>query len=67
MNAFLVYAFMFSGGSVIGWGLEVVFRKFFSASNPEHRWINPGFLNGPYLPLYGFGLCALYTLSLIHI
>ena len=66
MNAFLVYAFMFSGGSVIGWGLEVVFRKFFSASNPEHRWINPGFLNGPYLPLYGFGLCALYTMTMLE-
>ncbi len=66
MNIFLIYAFMFSGGSVIGWALEVVFRKFFSNSNPEHKWINPGFLNGPYLPLYGFGLCALYTMTMLE-
>lgn len=25
--------------------------------------INPGFLNGPYLPLYGFGLCIMFILS----
>ena len=55
MNIFLIYAFMFSGGSVIGWALEVVFRKFFSNSNPEHKWINPGFLNG-----WIWALCALY-------
>ena len=65
MSLFLVYAFMFSVGSVMGWGLEVLFRKFFSAANPGHKWINPGFLNGPYLPLYGFGLCALYTMTML--
>ena len=63
MNRFLVLAFIFFVGSLAGWGLEVVFRKFFSGSNPEHRWINPGFLVGPYLPLYGFGLCTLYLLA----
>ena len=63
MNEFLVLAFIFFVGSLAGWCLEVVFRKFFSGSNPEHRWINPGFLVGPYLPLYGFGLCTLYLLA----
>ena len=29
------------------------------------KWINPGFLTGPYLPIYGFGLCMLFGLSLI--
>lgn len=43
--------------------MEVVFRRFFSAK----RWINPGFLTGPYLPLYGFGLVGLYLICLIPI
>ena len=50
-------------GSLIGWGIEVLFRKFFSGSNPQHKWINPGFLTGPYLPLYGFGLALLYLIA----
>lgn len=63
MGMFLILAFLFFIGSVIGWAIEVVFRRFISKSNPERRWINPGFLIGPYLPLYGFGLCTLYLLS----
>ena len=63
MSAFLILAYLFFLGSLLGWGLEVLFRKFFSASNPEHRWINPGFCVGPYVPLYGFGLCILYLLA----
>lgn len=46
-----------------GWALEVFYRRFFSSSNPERKWINPGFLTGPCLPLYGFSLCALYLLA----
>lgn len=38
-------------------------RKFFSRTNPEHRWINPGFCIGPYVPLYGFGLCVMYLIA----
>lgn len=41
---------------MLGYAIEVVFRRFFSA----HRWTNPGFLYGPFLPLYGFGLLFLY-------
>ena len=63
MSIFLILAFLFSVGSVLGWGLEVLFRHRFSSSNPEHRWINPGFCTGPYLPLYGSGLCALYLIA----
>ena len=65
MNLFLTLAFLFFIGSVFGWVLELFFRKFFSSSNPEHKWINPGFCTGPYLPIYGFGLCALYLLARI--
>jgi len=60
---FLSLAYLFFIGSVLGWCLELVFRKFFSSSNPEHKWINPGFCVGPYVPLYGFGLCILYLLA----
>lgn len=63
MNAFLIFAFLFFVGSIAGWCMEVVFRRFFSRANPERKWINPGFLVGPYLPLYGFSLCVLYALA----
>jgi len=63
MSAFLILAFLFFIGSMIGWVIEVVFRKFFSSGNPEHRWVNPGFLTGPYLPLYGTGLVILFLIA----
>lgn len=63
MSLFLTLAYLFFIGSLFGWVLELFFRKFFSGSNPEHRWINPGFCVGPYLPLYGSGLCILYLLA----
>lgn len=59
----LVMCFLFFVGSCIGWCIEVLFRRFFSAK----KWINPGFLTGPYLPLYGFGLLGLYLICLIPI
>lgn len=63
MNIFLILAFLFFIGSLTGWCIELVFRRFFSQTNPEHKWINPGFCTGPYLPLYGFGLCLLYLIA----
>lgn len=65
MNFFLCLAYLFFIGSTFGWVLELFFRKFFSGTNPEHKWINPGFCVGPYVPLYGFGLCILYLLALL--
>lgn len=65
MGTFLTLAFLFFIGSIFGWFLELFFRRFFSASNPERKWINPGFCTGPYIPLYGFGLCILYLLASI--
>lgn len=62
MSVFLMLAFLFCIGSVVGWGIEVLFRRFFSA----HHWVNPGFLVGPYLPLYGSSLCILYLLANIE-
>lgn len=63
MSIFLQLAFLFFVGSVSGWVLELLFRRFFSRANPERKWINPGFCTGPYLPLYGFGLCLLYLVA----
>ena len=67
MGIFLVIAFIFFIGSLTGWVLELFYRKFISKANPERKWINPGFLVGPYLPLYGFGLVAMYILSQIDV
>ena len=58
----IILAFIFAAGCVIGWGIEVLYRRF-KKSNTEKVWINPGFLTGPYLPLYGFGLTLLYILA----
>ena len=40
MNVFLTLAFLFFIGSVIGWGLELFFRRIIS----KGELINPGFL-----------------------
>ena len=59
---FLIDIFcIFAIGCSFGWLLEVIFRRFWSGNNAEHRWVNPGFLKGPWLPVYGLGLSALYT------
>lgn len=59
----LKLSFIFCAGSFIGWVLELFFRRFCTENRREKKWINPGFLVGPYLPLYGFGICVLYILS----
>ena len=67
MNLFLVLTFLFFTGSLIGWGIEVFWRRFFSRNNPERKWINPGFLTGPYLPLYGLSLVIMFSLAMIDV
>ncbi|MGM9970924.1 MAG: putative ABC transporter permease [Anaeroplasmataceae bacterium] len=64
MLAFVVkYLLIFFVGSLIGYLIEVFYRRFVS----QKRWMNPGFLKGPYLPLYGFGLVALYVICSIDL
>ena len=63
MSLILILAFLFFVGSMFGWVLELFFRRFISKNNPERKWINPGFCIGPYLPLYGSGLCILYLMA----
>lgn len=54
MSKFLTFIYIFFIGSSLGWILELFFRRIV-----HKKWINPGFLVGPYLPIYGFGLCIL--------
>ena len=62
-QVFLIIVFLFFFGSGGGWVLELFFRRFFSGANPERKWLNPGFLFGPCVPLYGFGTVVLFILS----
>ncbi len=60
MVDFLPLAFLFFIGSLTGWVLEFFFRNL---QSKDEKWINPGFCSGPYVPLYGIGLCVLYLLA----
>lgn len=57
----IVFLFLFLVGSMIGYLFEVLFRRFVSAK----KWVNPGFMKGPWLPLYGFGLVVMMTLVML--
>lgn len=59
MNIILSLTFLFAVGGMLGWGIEVIYRRYVS----QKHWVNPGFLTGPCLPLYGFSLCILYLLA----
>ena len=68
MNKALVLLFLFFVGSLLGWVIELFFRRFCSPKGrTTKKWVNPGFLVGPYLPLYGSGLCVLYMLASINL
>ncbi|MGN0159553.1 MAG: putative ABC transporter permease [Brotaphodocola sp.] len=60
MSIFLTLAYLFFIGSTLGWGLELWYRN---VVHKRKKWINPGFCTGPYLPIYGFGLCVLFLLA----
>ena len=59
MQIFLMILFLFIIGCMAGWVLELLFRRFFTAK----RWVNPGFMKGPWLPLYGFGVVIMFIFS----
>lgn len=48
----------FSGTAFGGWVVESTFR-----SVTERRWVNSGFLAGPFIPIYGFGALAIAGLA----
>ena len=60
MSLFLIFVFIFYLGSSTGWVLELFYRRYESK-----KWVNPGFLVGPYLPIYGIGLVILTLLHVI--
>lgn len=53
----LKYLFIFALFSLVGWLLEVIYR-----STINKKFINPGFMTGCVLPLYGFGVVILNIL-----
>lgn len=57
MSLFLTLAFLFFIGAVAGWILELLFRRV-----RHGKWINPGFLKGPYLPIYGLGVVIMFLI-----
>ena len=60
MNYFIKLAFLFFVGCIVGWVGEFFFRRFAPVKSVSHKWENPGFLMGPYLPVYGFGQVICY-------
>lgn len=60
MGIFLTLAYLFFIGSTLGWVLELLWRNL---TQKHSKWVNPGFCTGPYLPIYGFGLCTLFLLA----
>ena len=63
MSIFLTLAYLFFVGSVLGWVLELLFRNL---THRHEKWVNPGFCTGPYLPIYGCGLCVLFLLACLE-
>lgn len=61
MAIFIKMVLIFFTGAFCGWVMELFFRRF-----AHKKWINPGFLVGPWLPLYGLGLLGLYGMSKIN-
>ena len=59
MKYLVIISTLFVIGSLLGWVIELFFRRFVS----QKKWMNPGFLTGPYLPIYGFGVTVLYGVS----
>ncbi len=59
MQYLVIISTLFVSGSLVGWIIELFFRRFIS----QKKWMNPGFLVGTYLPIYGFGVVLLYAIS----
>ena len=47
---FLKYSFIFCLFAIVGWIIELIYR-----SNITKKLVNPGFMTGCVVPLYGFG------------
>lgn len=56
-TCFFTLTALFALGGSLGWVLELLYRR-----AAHGKWVNPGFLAGPCLPLYGVGLILLYLI-----
>jgi uncharacterized membrane protein len=54
----LYYFLYFAVMSFTGWIIEVIYR-----SLREKRYVNAGFLSGPFVPIYGFGAVIITVIS----
>ncbi len=59
MTYIVIISTLFVIGSLLGWVIELLWRRFVS----QKKWMNSGFLTGPYLPIYGSGVVVLYAIS----
>lgn len=50
----IFYFFLYS---FLGWAMESIYLSF-----GQRKWVNTGFLYGPFCPIYGFGAVVLYVL-----
>ncbi|KRM72173.1 hypothetical protein FC34_GL001157 [Lacticaseibacillus brantae DSM 23927] len=57
VQQFTLFILYFFAYSFIGWVWETLFEGI-----KEHRWVNTGFLNGPWQPLYGFAIIGVLLL-----
>lgn len=57
MEIFIALLTFFFVGGLFGFVLELFLRCFVS----QKRWVKPGFLAGPFIPLYGFGFAVPYA------
>lgn len=55
MKKLYLLTVIFFLGSAVGWVLELFYRRY-----AHKKWINPGFLVGPWLPIYGLGVLIMY-------
>ena len=62
MQVVLKISFLFIIGGSLGWVLELSSRRM-----AHGKWISPGFLVGPCLPLYGIGVVLLYSICEIRL
>lgn len=59
---FIKIIILFLMGCLIGWLIELIYRNLIER---EHK--NPGFLKGPWLPIYGLGVIIMYFISGLEI
>lgn len=60
LSRFLI---VFCIGSITGWVLEFIYRNRRPGQVSLKGFLNPGFLGGPYLPIYGFGAFLVFQLA----